>query len=131
MTLSLSLRTLLNLSSYTLSWFKKKKNNKTKTNKKTGRPHGHFPVHFPPHPMPTLHPPWFRASHENKLLMRFLIRAGPSLLSSSHWEQGVDFVTGPHNPSSPKSCSRILAQATAALMLLLFRLWEAEKQHHT
>lgn len=58
------------------------------------------------------------------------MRAGPSLLSSSHWEQLVDSLIRPHNPSSPKSCSCILAQAVAALILSLFLLCKSETQYH-
>lgn len=71
-----------------------------------------------------------RASSGDKRLIRFLMRAGPSLQSSSHREQGVASAIWRHKPSSPKSCSWILAQSLAALVLPHLRLWEAEAQRH-
>jgi hypothetical protein len=64
-----------------------------------------LPISCPAAPMPTLYLPGVRASHGDKHLIRFLMRAGPSLQSSSQWEQGMVSAILPHKPSFPKSCS--------------------------
>lgn len=76
---------------------------------------------------PTWGPSARWASLGDKRRRRFLMRAGPSLQSSSHREQGVAPAAGPHKPSSPKSCSWIRAQALAALTLPHLRLCRTEQ----